>query len=368
MYVREIQPPRATPIDKGKQVQGTWTEAFDEVNLLDIRKPYRFPIPRGLRDSRIKEWESFLIQDDKYLLFAVLANIKVCRYASIILYDKENKEKLWFKKLIPGTGWHLPRSLKNASVDSRSWGFFFRIHSWLDAHTIKLDLDIEPTRKRPSFTAHAEFNLAEEPGQPMVQPQAVQPEAAQSIAVQPLTVSLMYAENRGMYTYKTMAPVRGDMVFGGRHISLNPARTSGLFCDFKGFFPYGGNSQWCGALFLDAAGRRIGFTVSENPARESYANNENCLWIDGVLTPLPPVKITRNAEDEPEWIIQDMEGMVDLVFTPVVQIRYKLNILLSQSFYDSPPGLFNGMIVSSKGEEIHLKNVYGLGEKLHLQV
>jgi len=348
MYVREIEPVRSTPIIDGKPIQGTWTKAFDEVDLLDIRKPYRFPIPRFLRDSRIKEWESFLIHDDRFILLAVLCNVKMFRYASVVLYDKENRERLWFKKTIPGTGWRLPRSLKNASVDSKSWGFFFRIHSWLDARTIRMDLDIESSRKRPSFTAHAEFNLDEK--------------------ITPLAVSMLFAESRNMCTFKTIAPVRGDMVFGGRHISLDPGKTTGLFCDCKGFYPFPMLSQWCNALFFDSSNRRIGFALCENQAKESYKNNENALWIDGKLHPLPPVKITRTTGNETEWIIQDMEGMVDLVFSPKEQIRNKRNVLLFSSLYESPLGIYNGVMVSSEGEEIPVRNVCGTGEKLFLRV
>ena len=349
MYLREIQPPRPTPIENGKPLQGTWTRAFDEVDLLDIHRPYPYPIPRGILDSRIKEWESFFIQDDRFMVFAVLGNIKICRYASVIVYDKENKERLWFRKAIPGSGWRLPRELKNTSVDSRSWGFFFRIHNWLDAHRVKLDLDVEATRKRPSFTAHAEFCLEEEQATPMA-------------------VSLLFSERRSMYAYKTMVPVRGDIVFGGRHISLDPVKTTGIFCDFKGYYPYPMLSQWVTALGFDASNRRIGFSLAENQAKESFKNNENALWINGQLTPLPPVKITRTTGSESEWVIQDMEGMVDLVFTQKEAIRYKLNFFLPRSYYESPLGFFNGMMMNAAGEEIALKNVWGFGEKLYLRV
>ena len=349
MYLREIQPPRSTPIENGKPLQGTWTQAFDEVDLLDIHEPHRFPVPRGIRDSRIKEWESFHIQDDRFLLLAVLCNIKVCRYASVILYDKESKERLWYKKTIPGSGWRLPKGLKNASVDSRSWGFFFRIHSWLDAHTLKLDLDIEATRKRPSFTAHAEFSLEE-------------------WETTPMAVSLLFSEYRSMYAYKSVAPVRGDMVFGGRHLSFDAARTTGIFCDFKGHYPYPMLSQWCSALGFDSSNRRIGLSLAENQAKESFKNNENALWVDGRYTPLPPVKITRSTGPDSEWVIQDMEGMVDLVFTPKEPIRYKVNFFLPRSYYESPLGIFNGVVVDSQGEEVPLKNIWGLGEKLYLRV
>ena len=349
MYVREILPPRATPVENGEPVQGTWTTAFNEVDLLDIRKPFRSPFSNLTRNSRIKEWESFFIQNDRFTIQAILCNFKIYRYASVILYDMENRKQFRFNRTIPGTGWRLPRSLRNTYVDSRSWGFFFRVHSWLDADTVKLDLDIEPTRTRPSFTAHLEFSLGK-------------------VKVIPMAVSLVFSGNRSMYAYKALTPVRGDMVFGGQHISMDPDKTTGLFCDFKGYYPFPMHSQWCMAAGFDSANRRIGFSVADNQNRESYKNNENALWIDGRLTPLPPVKITQTAGTDSEWTIQDMEGMVDLVFTPKEQIRHKLDYFLFQSSLDSPLGFFNGMMVSSEGEEIPLRNVSGIGEKLFLRI
>jgi hypothetical protein len=349
MYNREIQPPRPSPIENGRPLQGTWTQAFDEVDLLDIRKPYPVFLPKALRDARIKEWETFIIQDDRFYLSAMLCNIKYYRTAVVIMYDKVHKERLRFRKIIPGGGWRFPRGLRNASVDSRSWGFFFRIHNWLDAGRVKLDLDIEPTGKRPSFTAHAEFDM--NPGR-----------------VTPMAVSLLFSERRSMYAYKALAPVRGDIVLGGRHISLDQAKTSGLFCDFKGYYPYRTRNTWCTGFGFDGKERRLGFCLAENQARESFKNNENALWVDGKLTPLPPVKITQPRGVDSEWIIQDMEGMVDLVFTPVEPVKCSLNFLVSRSDYESPIGHYNGVMVNSEGEEIPVRNMWGLAEKFFLRV
>jgi hypothetical protein len=349
MYTREIQPPRPTPIENGAPLQGTWTRAFNNVDLLDIQKPYPFPLPRGIRDYRIKEWETFIIQDDQFYLSAMLCNLKSYRTATVIMYDKGNRDLLRFRKIIPGGGWRLPRGLANASVDSRSWGFFFRIHSWLDADVLRLDLDVEPTRKRPSFTAHAEYSLEEGKAVPLV-------------------VSQLFSEHRNMYAYKVLTPVRGDIVFGGRHISLDPARTTGVFCDFKGFYPYRMRTKWCTGMGFDGLGRRFGFSIAENQARESFKNNENALWLDGRLTPLPPVKITQPRGIDSEWVIQDMEGMVDLVFTPQEPVRCSMNLFVTRSDYNSPLGVFSGVVVSAEGEEIPVKNMWGLGEKLYLRV
>jgi hypothetical protein len=349
MYTREILEPRTTPVEGGAPLQGTWTRAFDEVNLLDIKKPYKVPMPGWIRDYRIKECDYFIIQDDKFYLAALLCNFKLFRGATVTLYDKERKERLGFRKVIPGGGWKLPRELKNASVVSRSMGFFFRIHSWLDAETLRLDLDVESTRKRPSFTGHARYNLKD--GKTV-----------------PLVVSLLFSERRNMYAFKVMAPVQGDVIFGGRHISLEPEKTSGIFCDFKGFYPYRMHAAWCAGTGFDQSGRRFGFHIAESQARESYKNNENALWIDGSLTPLPPVKITLPGGVDKEWVIQDMEGMVDLVFTPQEQVRYSTNFIITRTEYDSPIGQFNGAMVNAQGEKIPVKNMWGTCEKVYLRV
>jgi hypothetical protein len=349
MYTREIQPSQGAFIENGIPIQGTWQEAFDDMDLLNIQRPFPFPLLRGLRDLRIKEWESFSIQDDHFYLNAFLANIKYYRIAQVLLYDKETKEQLRFNKLIPFGGWHLPRNLWNGSIYSRSYGFFFRIHNWLYADTIKVDLDIEATRRRPSFTAHLEYTLNQ-------------------IKTPPLAVILPFSERRCMYAYKTFSPVRGDMVFGGRHISLDPEKTVGIFRDYKGFYPYRMRSTWCSAASPAEESLRYSFSVAENQTKETYKNNENVLWQGGRMTPLPPVRITMPRGVESDWVIQDLEGMVDLTFTPQEQIRSSFNLFLTQWEYNTPLGYYNGMLVNSEGNQIPVRNLWGLGEKLYLRV
>jgi hypothetical protein len=348
MYTREILESRPTPIERGAPLQGTWDRAFNEVDLLSIQRPFSLPLPGWIRDTRIKEGESFVIQDDRFYLHAILSNLKFYRTAMVFLYNKETKERLRFRKIIPLSGWRMPRGLYNASVDSRSYGFFFRVHNWLDADTVKLDLDIEATRKRPSFTAHAEYKIES--------------------TITPLVVNLLFSDKRCMYAYKVLSPVRGDMVFGGRHISLDPAKTTGMFCDYKGYYPYRMRSVWCTAFGFDEEKRRYGFSIAENQAKESFKNNENALWVDGRLTPLPPVHITMPSGLDSDWIIQDIEGMVDLVFTPQERSRSGANLFVTSVDYVTPLGVYNGMVVSAGGVRIPVHNLWGLGEKLYLRV
>ena len=319
------------------------------MDLESVHKPYPFPMPGGVKSLRIKEWESFIIQDDRFYLQARLSNLKYFRTALVIAYDRETKDLVEFKKIIPGGGWRLPHGLYNASVDSRSRGFFFRIHSWLDAKSIKLELDIKKTRFRPAFTAHATFDFTAGKNTPMA-------------------VSLLFSERRSMYAYKAMTAVEGDVVSGGRHKRFHAAKTSGLFYDFKGYYPYRMRSSCCSGMAFDEKNRRFGFSLGENQAREPYKNNENALWIDGKLTPLPPVRITRSGGPDSEWIIQDLEGMVDLVFTPQEFRRNVGNYIFSALDNEYGLGHFNGLVVSAEGEELPVRNAWGTGEKLYLRV
>lgn len=349
MYTREIQAPRQSPIENGKPLQGTWMSAFHEVDLLDIGRPFSFPVPKWMREFRVKEWETFAVRDDRFFLEGIMANVKYYRWAQVYLYDIEKRAGTMFRKLIPLSAWRLPRDLHNSSVISRSYGFFFRIHNWLYADTIKIALDIEASRNRPAFTAHLEYDAARQQAAPMA-------------------VSLLFTERRSMYAYKVLSPVRGDMVFGGQHISLDPARTIGIFGDFKGYFPYRMRSTWCTGLGIDPENRKFGFSIAESQTRETYKNNENALWVGGKLTPLPPVRITMPAGPDKEWVIQDVEGMVDLTFTPLVPRRTAFNLLLTRTEYDTPLGHFNGMLMDSGGDRLQVRNLLGRGEKLYLRI
>jgi hypothetical protein len=149
---------------------------------------------------------------------------------------------------------------------------------------------------------------------------------------------------------------------------MAPERSTGFFCDYKGFFPYRMREILCSALGFTAEGRRFGFHLGENQARETYRNNENALWVDGRLNPLPPVRITMPRGVDSDWIIQDVEGMVDLVFSPKEPSNSRVNSLLTSADFNSPLGYYNGMLVTSDGEQIQVRNVWGMGENLYLRV
>jgi hypothetical protein len=354
MYIREIMPPQDSPIVDGKPVYGTWNRAFKEVNLTKIKQPFRFKIPVWAKYCRIKEWEQFIVQDDNISLEAILCNVKLYRMVQVLLFNKKESKLFDFRKILPGvgrhnSGWRLSQSLANSSLDHHSSRFFFRIHNWLDADTIRLDLDISATKRNPSLTTHLAFNMSRRDSAPMA-------------------VSLDINALRNMYAFKSLAPVRGDLVFDGQRIKLKQNVCSGIFCDYKGYYPYRMHMTTCSGMGFDTENRRFGFHIAENQTKETYKNNENALWVNDCLTPLPPVRITMPQGPDSEWIIQDVEGMVDLTFSPKEPNRSEAALLFTSVVFNAYMGYFNGMLVSAQGEQIQVRNVFGMGEKLYLRV
>jgi hypothetical protein len=358
MYTRKIRSAPASPVENGEFIQGTWNRAFTRVDFLDIRKPYRWHLPGWARKGRLKEWESCVVQKERCPRDAFLAKLKYFRIAQLVLYDKESGERFRFRKILPLSGWKLPHSMYNDSIYSRSWRFFFRIHNWLDADTIRIDLDIKALGKRPAFTAELNFNAGCTPAGPP--------------AMTPLVTTAL-REGLPCYTYKILCPVQGDMVWGGRHISFHGEDTTGFFRDSKGFYRYLSNLLWCTAAGFDEEKRRCGFSIAGHSSRgtsggESADNNENAFWTGARLVPLPPVYITMPQGMNEPWVIQDMEGMVDLTFTPRVRAHSAFNLGVFSAEYQTPLGNFSGFLLNSTGERVQIRSLWGLGETLSLRV
>lgn len=350
MYTRDFSPPIPSPLVKGSPVYGTWNRAFDDVNLVDLSKPLALPLPPFLSRYRLKEWQSFLISNNAWVLSGAIMDLKYMRVTHLSLWDIEKRESLVFRKTLPMGSWRLPRSLSNASVTSKSLGFYLRIHSWLDAELIEIDIDIEERKKRAQFTGRVELDL-------------------HTAQTRPFTTCQPIVGKTCMYSSKIAAPVKGDFVFGGRHISMDSSDSSGIFCDYKGYFPYRLKQTWAQGQGRTAAGEAWAFSIVDSQADPACEHREHVLWFKGCAWPLPAIRITRASDTEDsDWVIQDTEGMVDLTFTPRALNVYGNNRFFSRTEYRAPLGVYNGTLVSPSGDTIPVRNIEGVIEYLYLRL
>jgi hypothetical protein len=170
-----------------------------------------------------------------------------------------------------------------------------------------------------------------------------------------------------MYSTKVLMPMTGEFNFKGERFMFEAPDAMGVMDDHKGFYPYAMHYDWVSGFGVDAKGRRVGFNLTDNQVKDQEQYNENCLWISNRIYSLPPVKVTRPSGPMGEWVIQDTEGLVDLIFLPEAANDMRFNLGIAAGDYHGPFGSFKGMIRNGTGEKIEAERLFGAGEQKYLR-
>lgn len=342
-YKREILSTPASLVENGKIHFGTFNAPLRNVNPLDAARVFGFPLPRFLKNMRLKEWEAFQLGNDDYFALAVIYNQKVGTLVQFILCDKKNNRMTKYEKKVPSWRTRVPSSLGDTRARYISDNFRLEIHNRLDRGRIFIDVAIDGDRELPPLYGH--FEAFHESG-----------------TARPLVVSLPFASNRGMYSHKCLMPMEGVLFSGDRRVDFARKSSFAIVDDHKGYYPYILKYDWVTGAGFTAKGL-TGFNLTDNqvPDRERY--NENCLWLGRELHLLPPVTFSRPKGVHDRWCVRDEYGMVDITFTPVFENPLKMNLVAIRTDYHGPFGHYDGVIRTSKGGRISVKGFYGMGEK-----
>jgi hypothetical protein len=332
-------------VQDGSFAFGRYGSPFLRANMLDVHRPYHYPIPRIVKNWRLKEWQSYQFGDERWFFLASLYNAKVCSLVVFIAYDRERKKKYQMRRILPGSMFHFSESLSGSKVYYR--GAHNYLESTCDYEGGRIQLTVVRGARSPGRRFSGLFTFACGPK-----------------AASPNVVCLPLGLNRAMYSTKLLMPMEGEFSLGGESRRFEGPSSMGILDDHKAYYPYHLRYDWLSGFGVDAKGRRVGFNLMDNAGvREPYRDSENCLWINNKVWPLPPVKVTRPQGSGSEWIIQDTEGMVDLVFVPEMTNDLRFNLGFIESDYSGPIGSFRGFLKSGEGSKIDAEILYGVGER-----
>lgn len=342
-YRREIHPAPRSLVTGGSINFGTFSTPFETVNPLDAARVFGIPLPRFIKNLRLKEWQAFQLGSKDYFILAVIYNQKVGTLVQFILCDKKNGRMTKYEKKVPSWEAHVPSSLGETRAHYITKGFSINVHNRLALGRIFIDVAIDASGGLPSLYGH--FEALHEAGR-----------------ARPLVVSLPFAANRGMYSHKCLTPMQGVLVFGGRRIEFNRQASFAIIDDHKGYYPYILKYDWVTGAGYTARGL-TGFNLTDNQVMDKKRYNENCLWEGKQLHLLPPVTFSRPNGVHDEWYITDDYGMVDITFRPVFENPLKLNLLAIKTDYYGPFGSYTGSIRPGSGKRISVNGFFGMGEK-----
>ncbi|MFA6033398.1 MAG: DUF2804 domain-containing protein, partial [Myxococcota bacterium] len=209
---------------------------------------------------------------------------------------------------------------------------------------------------------HIEFDVHAEGDRPAVRGSFICHEGPQ-----PINVCLPLHRGRAMYSHKYICPIEGKMFIGGKEVSFDPDSSYGLSDIHKGYYPY--EMKWHWATGGGYGGKTLtGFNFTDNQVEDQDKYNENCVWIDGMISLMPPVKFDFDGNDlyQP-WHISDSCGMVDITFTPKVIRTVDISALIIKSRYRGPFGGFTGVIRPGDGRTISVDGFTGMCEDFYLR-
>lgn len=346
MAYRPFPPPPPLAVKEGEYELGRFSAPFPRANLLEVARPYGYRLPLFLKRLRLKEWQALQFGDQRWYFFTALYDARLFSLALFHAWDREKKRHLWFERVMPGSRYRFGESLEASRVACAGRRRSLSIEvAWGEG---RVDLNVARLARQGAFGGRFRFSCG-----PKVA-------AANSVCL-PLGM------NRAMCSTKVLMPVEGEFEVEGERFVLAGPAAMGVLDDHKGYYPYRMRYDWVSGFGLDARGRRAGFNLTDNQVKDQARYNENCVWIGNKAWALPPVRVTRATGPTGDWVIQDTEGLVDLVFTPEVphDIRFRLGVV--EADYHGPFGSFKGFVKNGEGEKLEAERLYGAGEQKYMR-
>jgi hypothetical protein len=361
--VRSIAEAPECLVTDGKYSLGCFNSPVKQVNLLDASSTKSWvPIPRFLKNIQLREWQAFQIKNNETFVMIAIYNAKKVSLVQFIVYNLETKSKLKYEKKCAPWDLTVPSTLFNSTASYTSNDFSINVYHDIPSKVLNIDVNINNFENLPNVKAQFQAVHDVERYTPMV-------------------VCNPFSSDRVMYSHKCLMPVKGALSVTGTDaggagagtgtsagIEFSTTDSQLIIDDHKGYYPYVTVYDWVTGLGRTESGKLIGFNLTHNQVIDQEKYNENCLWLDGVLFPLPPVTVSRPKGVHHTWVIKDQYDMVHLEFEPVTHTSVHLNYVVLCSEYEGPYGYFNGYVrKGAAGVKVQIVNMFGMGEDFYLK-
>ena len=339
-----------TLVTDGRFNFGRFSTPFRVVNPLDAH----FGGTRFYKNFRLKEWQHFALVCNTHYLSLALFNAKSLALAQVCIQNVASKTIYFYERLLPPWALSVPSDLTNTQWGISRPGFHIQFENYLPRGLHRIHFDL--AAQKGLLAAAGEFTLEDN-----------------FHRFRPMEVCLPLPNGGALYSHKNICPLNGSMKLGGQNIEFPAAQSYALSDIHKGYYPYRMTWHWATAGQVNADGQLNGFNLTNNQVSDQNKYNENCLWLNGSLYSLPPVKFhfDKNNIMQP-WHITDAAEhaapCVDLIFTPEVLRRVDIQALVIANRYRGPYGTFSGTIRPQNTDLcIQLNQFRGMCEDFYLR-
>lgn len=299
---------------------------------------------------RIKEWDYYLIYNDKYGVALTIDDNSYMGLNSITLLDfsvpcETTKSPMVF--LTKGKV-GFPNTSKEGDVVVEKENYYIKYYN--NGKNRKISIWMKNFKDGKDITG--EFELFDEPKDSMV------------IAVPFKEKKTHFYYNQKIVGFK----VKGLVKLGDEEIVFDEKNTRGILDWGRGVWTYKNTWYWgAGAGVID--GKEVGFNIGYGFGDTTMAS-ENMVFVDGVAHKLDQITFNIPKDEKGNddylkpWTFTSNDGRFEMEFTPIIDRHSNANVLVISSNQHQVFGKFNGTIVLDDGKKLKVKDYLAFAEKV----
>lgn len=345
LYISYKRRPIDTPkflVEDGKAHFGTFNEPFKNINLLDCNKPCGTLLINKMNKFRLVEWEAFEVNmDEGTLVCAVYNNMSLIGMGLFVFFDKKEKKIYYFRQETIFQNVKIGANLLNTITEIHLKNFDLEIHNNLEDGKAYI---IGKALNKDGNEIEVEMNVNK---------------------IAPCSnVCIPLGNNKPLYTEKDFFKAEGTIKVNGVTYKSNE-NTVAIIDDHKGYYPYKSHYDWLttmGKVDIDGESKYFAINLTRNQSTNQNDYNENTIWVENEIYPLPPVKFTRDEFNDKIWYVRDKYGYVDIVFE--IDDTYEMPIhlgVIDVSYY-LPFGKLYGFVKDENNRKYVVDDMTGIGE------
>ena len=339
-FIKESRRPIDSPksiVENGEVQFGTFKDPIASLNILDATNPVRKHLPKWFNSIRIKEWEAFEISFDEGFVVGAIYDIGVLTFNVIIFYNKLTEQVEFNQYIKPGPGKIVEDSLIDTVTSYEYKGFGITFDNQFQDGKCSVSASCPAKKKKLKVSVDCELASISQP----------------CVAVMPL------GDNRPLYSQKELFSAKGSITIGKKIYTMNE-NSIAIIDDHKGFYPYHMHYDWITGMGKTEEDGIIGFNLTDNQVTNVEEYNENFLWLNGDMHPLPAVKMARLANGN--WLATDEHDTVHVEFVIKNNFQLKVGVSFFGANYIAPFGHHIGWIKDIYGVKHSVDNIFGMGE------
>lgn len=352
MYSRKLDKVPEFLIENSKPKFGSYIGTPKSLSISGIKFPYGIiPLPKWITNLRIRSNFTFVFDTEDYLGSLDIIDMKLAGFYEVNLWHKESNHRYSYRG-VTGIHRHLvPKNMNKGVCSTYRKIRYVRIVWDKERNRFTFVFRLRGDGIRPNFSGN------------FIAPYGETESAFTSVLPYPTMRRCYVSYQRPFLCDSGIQAAKTDTPFFHSEKSLC------LLISTRAYFKFRTVSKYVvGIGKVD--NHEVLFRISNvsNLPKNSDDNNENVLFYDGQVTALPYVMITHTFGVSKKWVIQDTEGMVDLVFTPKSVRQKFVSAIVLEGQYNFIFGTYEGVIVTKDGKSIMIKDFPGVAKNMRTRL